>query len=202
MGCPIRKYSPLQRAVVHAEDVQQRGLAGARRPHDRDEFARLDIERNPAQHESLPRADGKRLLDASQRHEGRRRIELRWLGQRRGRGASEDHGRLIPCLVRSRSGAGRPDQSLCRTVTRKFTRSGGDVFTAGNHRPANGRGGALTFRPGDAGAFALLVRRFQDMAVGYGYSLVRELSPGGRCRAGSLLRSVPASEPAARAGTK
>ena len=33
------------RAVVHADDVQQRRLAGARRPHDRDELAFLDVER-------------------------------------------------------------------------------------------------------------------------------------------------------------
>ena len=38
-------------AVVHAEDVQQRGLAGAGRPHDRDELAGLDVERDAAQHE-------------------------------------------------------------------------------------------------------------------------------------------------------
>ena len=34
--------------VVHAEDVEQRGLAGARRPHDRHELARREVERDRA----------------------------------------------------------------------------------------------------------------------------------------------------------
>ena len=52
-------------AVVHAEDVEQRRLAGARRSHDRDELAWLDVERDAAQDEGLPSPDRKRLLDAA-----------------------------------------------------------------------------------------------------------------------------------------
>ena len=38
------------RAVVHAEDVEERRLAGAGRPHDRDEFAFLDVDVHAAEH--------------------------------------------------------------------------------------------------------------------------------------------------------
>jgi len=34
-------------AVVHADDVQQRGLSGARRSHNRDELSLLDVEIDP-----------------------------------------------------------------------------------------------------------------------------------------------------------
>ena len=37
-------------AVVHADDVEQRRLAGARRPHDRDELALLDVDVDAPQH--------------------------------------------------------------------------------------------------------------------------------------------------------
>jgi hypothetical protein len=56
-------------AVVHAEDVQQRGLAGARRSHDGDELTRLDVDADAAQHVGLPGANRKRFLDGAQRHE-------------------------------------------------------------------------------------------------------------------------------------
>ena len=55
------------RAVVHAEDVQQRRLAGARRPHDRDELAFLDVDVDAAQHVGAADAVRVRLLDVAQR---------------------------------------------------------------------------------------------------------------------------------------
>jgi len=47
------------RAVVHAEDVEERRLAGAGRPHDRDEFAFLDVDVHAAEHVSA--ADAVRI---------------------------------------------------------------------------------------------------------------------------------------------
>ena len=57
------------RAVVHAEDVEQRRLAGARRPHDRDELALLDVEVDAAQDVGAADAVRVRLLDVAQRDE-------------------------------------------------------------------------------------------------------------------------------------
>ena len=51
------------RGVVHAQDVQQRRLAGAGRPHDRDELAGLEVERHAAQHVRALHAGLVRLLD-------------------------------------------------------------------------------------------------------------------------------------------
>ena len=62
------------RRVVHAEDVQERRLAGARRAHDRDELPLLDVQVDPPQDEGLrgallealldvPKANHARLLD-------------------------------------------------------------------------------------------------------------------------------------------
>ena len=109
-------------AVVHAEDVEQRRLAGAGRPHDRDELACLDVERDAAQHEGLTGPDRERLLDALERHERGGRVELRWFGESRGGRTSEDH------VVCSLCEPGR-DQSLCRTVLRNLRDLGIDLFS-------------------------------------------------------------------------
>ena len=53
-------------AVVHAHDVQQRALAGARRAHDRHELALLDVDVDAAQDEGLRQAVPVALLDVSQ----------------------------------------------------------------------------------------------------------------------------------------
>ena len=68
------------RAVVHADDVQQRRLAGARRPHDRDELAFLDVDVDAAQHVAAARAVRVGLLDVAQPDErvGRQRLRFRW----------------------------------------------------------------------------------------------------------------------------
>ena len=55
------------RRVVHAEDVEQRRLAGARRSHDRDELARLNGQRDASQHEDLTAALRIRLVEVPQR---------------------------------------------------------------------------------------------------------------------------------------
>src|SRR5262249_45424832 len=49
-------------AVEHAEDPEERGLARARRAHERHEVARLDGEVDPPQHEHLPGGELERLL--------------------------------------------------------------------------------------------------------------------------------------------
>ena len=82
-------------AVMQAEDVQQGRLAGARGSHDRDELARLDLERDPPQRVGLPGADRKRLLDTPQRHDRRVRIDVDRRGDGRG-GASEQHVCVVP----------------------------------------------------------------------------------------------------------
>ena len=53
-------------AVVHADDVQQRRFAGARRAHDRDELAFLDVEVDAAQHVAAAGAVRVGLLDVAQ----------------------------------------------------------------------------------------------------------------------------------------
>ena len=60
-------------------------------------------------------------------------------------------------------------------------------------------GGALTFRPWGRGRFALLVRRFQDMAVGDGYSLVRDFHLAEDAAQEAFFEAYP-PEPTARAG--
>jgi hypothetical protein len=50
-------------AVVHPEDMEQRRLAGARRPHDRDELAFFDIHVDAAQDVGAPDAVRVGLLD-------------------------------------------------------------------------------------------------------------------------------------------
>ena len=55
--------------VVHAENVQERRLAGARRPHDRDELAILDVEIDAAQHVGASDAVGKGLFDVPERNQ-------------------------------------------------------------------------------------------------------------------------------------
>ena len=49
----------IPRLIVHADDVQQRRFSGARRAHDRDELARLDVEIDAPQHVGLRRPCGK-----------------------------------------------------------------------------------------------------------------------------------------------
>ena len=71
------------RRVVHAEDVQQRGLAGARRPHDRHELAGREVERDPAQDVGRLHALLVGLLDVPQADD--RAPALGELGGRRGR---------------------------------------------------------------------------------------------------------------------
>jgi len=65
------------RAVVHADDVQERGLAGAGRPHDGDELAVLHIEVDAAQHVRAAGAVRVRLLDVAQADEHARRERRR-----------------------------------------------------------------------------------------------------------------------------
>ena len=55
------------RAVEHAENREERRLAGARRAHDRDELARLNLPRDPAQHVRSPRGRLEHLLDVPHR---------------------------------------------------------------------------------------------------------------------------------------
>jgi hypothetical protein len=76
--------------VVHAEDVQHRRLAGAGRPHDRDELAGLDVERDTAQHERRGRAVLVALLDVAQLDE-RSVDHLGVGGERGGLGLAEQH---------------------------------------------------------------------------------------------------------------
>jgi hypothetical protein len=68
---------PRPRAVVHADDVQQRRLSGARRPHDGDELPLLHIQVDPAQHVRAARAVRIRFLDISQADE---RVRCQGLG--------------------------------------------------------------------------------------------------------------------------
>ena len=56
------------RGIVHAEHVQQRRLAGARRSHDGDELSFADIETDAPEHECLRRAVLKVLLDVAKRN--------------------------------------------------------------------------------------------------------------------------------------
>src|SRR6266550_374484 len=51
------------RVIVHAYDMQQGRLAGAGRPHDRHELARLDIEIDAPQHIVLRHALGEIFFD-------------------------------------------------------------------------------------------------------------------------------------------
>jgi hypothetical protein len=51
------------RVVQHAEDRKQRRLAGARRAHDRNEVAPLDLQVDAPQHEGLARLRFVDLLD-------------------------------------------------------------------------------------------------------------------------------------------
>ena len=54
------------RAVVHAQDVQQRRLAGARWSHDRDELTILDVDVHAPQHVGAADAVRVRFLKAAQ----------------------------------------------------------------------------------------------------------------------------------------
>ena len=53
-------------AVVHAENVQQRRLARARRPHDGHEFAVLDVDVHAAEHVGASDAERVRLLEVAE----------------------------------------------------------------------------------------------------------------------------------------
>ena len=57
-------------AVVHAEQMQQRRLAGARRPHDGDELAFLHFRVDAAQHKRLGRTVLEILLHVPQNDQG------------------------------------------------------------------------------------------------------------------------------------
>ena len=52
-GLLVKVILARPRAIEHAEDRKERGLARARRPHDRDELARLHVQIDPAQHVSF-----------------------------------------------------------------------------------------------------------------------------------------------------
>src|SRR5690349_12025324 len=62
--------------VEEAHDGEQRRLAGAGGPHDGHELARLDVERDAAEHPALAGADVVRLLDVAHRDEGGARGDL------------------------------------------------------------------------------------------------------------------------------
>src|SRR5436190_12524304 len=53
------------RLVVHADDMQQRRLTGAGRPHDRDELAHLDVEIDAPQHIVLVYALREKFFDVA-----------------------------------------------------------------------------------------------------------------------------------------
>jgi hypothetical protein len=55
----------LPRVIVHSQDVQQSRFAGARRPHDRNEFAGLDVEVDPPQDIVFRQALRKIFLDVA-----------------------------------------------------------------------------------------------------------------------------------------
>ena len=57
------------RAVVHAQNVEERRLAGAGRPHDRHELPGLDVDRHAAEHVAAAGADRIGLLEILQRNE-------------------------------------------------------------------------------------------------------------------------------------
>ena len=50
---------------MHPDDVQERRLAGARRPHDRDELSFFHVDVDPPQHVAAARAVRVRLLDVA-----------------------------------------------------------------------------------------------------------------------------------------
>src|SRR5436305_1978061 len=52
-GHVVEEVFAVPRVIVHADDMEQRRLAGAGRPHDRYELARLDVEINAPQHKVL-----------------------------------------------------------------------------------------------------------------------------------------------------
>src|SRR5947209_11150443 len=92
---------PGPRAVVHPDDVQQRRLAGAGRPHDRDEFAFLDISIDPPEHVASARAVRIRFLDIPDADEDiwRKRLIFGDGGGGRRRRASAEKGHKL-LLVR------------------------------------------------------------------------------------------------------
>ena len=61
------------RAVVHADDVQQRGLARPGRPHDRDELTFLDVHVDAPEHVAAAGAVCVRFFDVPQPDQGIRR---------------------------------------------------------------------------------------------------------------------------------
>ena len=62
-GDVVEPVLALVRAVHHPEDVEQRALARTRRPHDRHELTRLDLQVDPAQHVDASLRQRVRLLD-------------------------------------------------------------------------------------------------------------------------------------------
>src|SRR6266481_6901116 len=65
-GHVVEEIFAVPRVIVHANDVEQGRLAGAGRPHDRHEFARLDIEIDAPQHIVLRHALGEIFFDVAE----------------------------------------------------------------------------------------------------------------------------------------
>ncbi len=70
----VEPVSPRGRPVERAEQVDQRRLARARRPHQRDHLAALDRHRDPLQHGDLDLAAGVLLVDRFEPDEGHGRF--------------------------------------------------------------------------------------------------------------------------------
>ena len=70
------------RVVEAREKVEQRRLAGARRPADRDDLSRLDYEVEFVQHVHLAAVREAHILEAHADRAGRKRSRIRRLGQR------------------------------------------------------------------------------------------------------------------------
>jgi hypothetical protein len=58
----VERHRAGRRRLERAEDVEQRALAAARRPHDGDGVAALQLERRAAQDRELPRGVGYDLV--------------------------------------------------------------------------------------------------------------------------------------------
>src|SRR5262249_16973915 len=63
-----------RRRVESADEVEQRGLAGAGRPHERDEVPARDVEVHPVQHLDRLAAPPVALVDAAALHEVRHQV--------------------------------------------------------------------------------------------------------------------------------
>src|SRR5438270_9114822 len=63
-------------AVQHADDAEQRRLSRAGRPHERDEFALLNIDINSAQHEKFAAARLEGLLEITHLYQRFHKLSL------------------------------------------------------------------------------------------------------------------------------